>query len=309
MFTIKSFGPSLRFLAPVLVSWWCLTATPSGQTPSARPRPPASSSTMVFVHVRDTSGHPLAGVRLQVDGAASGEFTTDGEGVVRLSSMRDGAYHLRFERKGFIELERELSLRGGQPDVIDVALAVAPPDSAPPSTPATASPRAPSASPAPAATSARPATAAPPAPASPPQGQAQRPPPAAARPALTAPPPAAGDQKTLSIPTFLDRNFIGREPLKESILGCTPTATTRLLQLRDSLAEHVHADVDESLYVVAGEGSLLVPNQAPAPIAPGSLSIVPRGAPHAIERRGKNPLILLSTLSGVPCAAETGVPK
>ena len=126
---------------------------------------------------------------------------------------------------------------------------------------------------------------------------------------MTAPPPAAGDQKTVSIPTFLDRNLIGREPLKESTLGCTATATTRLLQLRDTLAEHVHANIDEMLYVVAGEGTLLVPGRAAAPIAPGSLSIVPRGAPHAIERRGKNPLIVLSILSGTPCTAETGAPR
>jgi mannose-6-phosphate isomerase-like protein (cupin superfamily) len=63
------------------------------------------------------------------------------------------------------------------------------------------------------------------------------------------------------------------------------------------------------LYVVAGEGTLLIPNHAPAAVAPGSLSIVPRGTPHAIERRGRNPLIVLSMLSGVPCTAEAGAPK
>ena len=121
--------------------------------------------------------------------------------------------------------------------------------------------------------------------------------------------PAAGEQKTVSIPTFLDRNFIGREPLKESILGCTATATTRLLQLRDTLAEHVHENVDEMLYVVAGEGAIMIPGRAATPVGPGSLSVVPRGAPHAIERRGRNPLIVLSILSGTPCTAETGAPK
>jgi hypothetical protein len=39
---------------------------------------------MVFLHIKDTSGHLLAGVRVQVDGTSSGEFTSDGEGVVRL---------------------------------------------------------------------------------------------------------------------------------------------------------------------------------------------------------------------------------
>jgi mannose-6-phosphate isomerase-like protein (cupin superfamily) len=272
MAAINSVRRASRCLAVVIVSSLGLIGMASGQTPAPRARP-SSSPTMVFVHVKDTSGHPLPGVRLLLAGTATGEFTTDDEGVVRIPSMRDGPYHLRFERKEFIATDRDLTLRGGQPDVIDVALAAAPP---------------------------------PPPPAPP---RSTVPPPLASRPAATAPPPAAGEQKTVSIPAFLESNFIGREPLKESILGCTTTATTRLLQLRDGLAEHVHANVDETLYVVAGEGALLIPKHYAVPVAPGSLSVVPRGAPHALERRGKNPLIVLSVLSGGPCTAESEAPK
>jgi mannose-6-phosphate isomerase-like protein (cupin superfamily) len=295
---IASICPSSHCVAPVFVSWLCLVGAASGQTPPPRARP-SSSSTMVFLHVRDASGHVLSGVRVQVAGTASGEFTTDGEGVARLPSMRDGAYHLRFERMGFTTQERDVTLRGGQPDVIDVALS---PASAPEPTGARGPGRADA------------VLATPPAPAPSPRSPTP-PPPAPGRAGTALPPvagdqlPAAGEQKTVSIPTFLDRNLIGREPLKESILGCTATATTRLLQLRETLAEHVHANVDEMLYVVAGEGTLIIPGRAAAPIAPGSLSIVPRGAPHAIERRGKNPLIVLSILSGTPCSAETGAPR
>jgi len=271
MFAINAVRRSSHCLAPMLMSWLCLGGTASGQTPTPRARASAGSTT-VFVHVRDAGAHPLVGVRVVVDGTASGEFTTDGEGVVRLQSMRDGPYHLRFEKQEFIAQERDLTLRRGEPDVIDVALVAAPPPAAP-------------------------------APLPPPV-----PPTSTVRPAMASL-PAAGDQKTVSIPAFLDRNFIGREPLKESILGCTATATTRLLQLRDGLAEHVHANVDETLYVVAGEGTLLTPGHPAAQVAPGSLSVVPRGAPHALERRGKNPLIVLSTLSGAPCTAETGAPR
>jgi len=108
----------------------------------------------------------------------------------------------------------------------------------------------------------------------------------------------------VSVPAFLDKNFIGREPLKESVLGCTSGATTRLLQLRDPLALHTHADLDEVLYVVAGEGSIRIREESTT-VGAGSLTIVPRGVPHAIERRGKNPLILISTLAGLPCQADT----
>jgi mannose-6-phosphate isomerase-like protein (cupin superfamily) len=131
------------------------------------------------------------------------------------------------------------------------------------------------------------------------------PPPEPPRPAPTPPRPTAGPSGPpviLSIPAFLDKNFIGRDPLKESVLGCTADVTTRLLQLHDALASHKHADLDEVLYVVAGDGVVRVQDRQ-TPIAAGSLAVVPRGVSHEIERRGKNPLILLSTLSGAPCQA------
>jgi mannose-6-phosphate isomerase-like protein (cupin superfamily) len=132
-------------------------------------------------------------------------------------------------------------------------------------------------------------------------------PPAPPAPQPVAPPevPVAtagrvGPPTNISIPTFLDKNFVGRDPLKESILGCMPDATARLLQLRDAVAEHTHADLDEVLYVVAGDGAVRIRDESVA-ITPGSLTTIPRGIPHAIARRGKNPLIVLSTLAGAPC--------
>ncbi len=131
----------------------------------------------------------------------------------------------------------------------------------------------------------------------------------AAPPPPTPPPPPepalkplgpAGAPVLLSIPNFLDKNFIGREELKESILACNTTETVRLLQLKEGLAAHVHDSVDEVLYVVAGDGAIRV-GEGTTTVGPGSLAVVPHGATHAIERRGKNPLILLSTLSGNPC--------
>jgi hypothetical protein len=111
---------------------------------------------------------------------------------------------------------------------------------------------------------------------------------------------ASGPPVNVSIPAFLDKNFIGRDPLKESVLGCTPDATARLLQLREALKSHTHASLDEILYVVAGEGAIYIQGQS-TPVTPGSLSVVPRGLQHAIERRGKNPLIMVSALVGAPC--------
>ncbi|HEY7288791.1 MAG TPA: cupin domain-containing protein [Vicinamibacterales bacterium] len=130
------------------------------------------------------------------------------------------------------------------------------------------------------------------------------PPPPPPPPAPVVPTAAnAGPPVNVNIPDFLDHNFIGREPLKESILACKPGETVRLLQLRESMAEHTH-DKDEIVYIVAGEGALHVADQTMA-LKAGSLAVVPQSMKHAIERRGKNPLILVSTLSGAPCTPST----
>lgn len=130
------------------------------------------------------------------------------------------------------------------------------------------------------------------------------PPPAPAPPVAPAGPPVS-----ISIPAFLDKTFVGgREAMKESILGCMPDATARLLQLREPVAAHTHADLDEVLYIVAGDGAVRIEGQVIA-VTPGSMSAIPRGTSHAIERRGRNPLIVLSTLAGAPCSAAATAPS
>jgi mannose-6-phosphate isomerase-like protein (cupin superfamily) len=133
------------------------------------------------------------------------------------------------------------------------------------------------------------------------------PPPPAPAPAPPPPPPAAGPPVIISIPAFLEKTFVGREPMKESILGCMPDATARLLQLRDPVATHTHADADEVLYIVAGDGAVRLGQDVVA-VGPGSMTAIPRGTQHGIERRGRNPLIVLSTLAGTPCASPTTRP-
>jgi mannose-6-phosphate isomerase-like protein (cupin superfamily) len=132
-----------------------------------------------------------------------------------------------------------------------------------------------------------------------PQPKPPEPAPAPEPPPAPAPVPA-GPPVTVSIPTFLDENFIGRDPLKESVLSCMPDAMTRVLQLRDAVARHTHADLDEVIYVVAGDGAIRLGANA-VTISPGSMTAIPRGTPHGIERRGRTPLVLLSTLAGAPC--------
>jgi len=229
------------------------SAPPTQTRPRPRPR-----STSTHIVVRDQSGAPVQGARVAVSGAATKEATTDAHGAASLASMRDGSYRLRFEREGFITLERDVTVRTGQPAEIDVVLNAAP----------TPPPPEPSPTPAPQA------------------GASSSP----------------GPPVIVSIPAFLDKNFIGRDPLKESVLGCTGDSTTRVLQIRDALAVHTHAALDEIIYVVAGDGAVRLGAQS-TPITAGALAVVPRGVAHSLERRGKNPLIVLSVLAGAPCQA------
>jgi len=245
-----------------------LLVTPAlAQTPAPARRPSLPMSLQIVVS--DHSGTGLEGVGIGVSGAESRQASTDAKGLATVP-VSPGTYRLRFERERFITLERDVTIGRGQPATIMVALDAA----LPPPSPA----------PVPVAT---PAPAPAPAPAAAPM-------PAAA---------VGGPPTHVSIPAFLDKNFIGRDPLKESVLGCTAGATTRVLQLRDSLALHTHADLDEILYVVAGDGVVRVRDETMT-LAPGSLTVIPRGLPHATERRGRNPLIVLSTLAGAACPIE-----
>ncbi|PYR58318.1 MAG: hypothetical protein DMF91_17490 [Acidobacteria bacterium] len=233
------------------------------RAPQKRPPQPRRPPTETQIIVRDQSGMALPGARIAVSGSMTRQATTGADGTAALAALADGPYRLRFEHEGFITLERELTMKGGQPGIIDVVLSAAP----------TLSPaRPPTPTPAPAPASAG----------------------------------ASGEPANVSIPAFLDKNFIGlRDPLKESVLGCTAGGTTRLLQLRDPLAGHVHPNLDEVLYVVAGEGAVRLGDQTTA-VSAGSLTVIPRGVAHAIERRGKNPLIVISTLAGGPCQTGAG---
>ena len=110
-----------------------------------------------------------------------------------------------------------------------------------------------------------------------------------------------GDPKFTPVPLFLEKNFIGgREGRKDSLLGCTPTGTATLHQLRDSWVGHTHDDAEEWIYVVAGEGALRI-GETNQRLQAGTFSLVPHTVSHALIPQGRNPLIIISVLSGPAC--------
>ena len=131
------------------------------------------------------------------------------------------------------------------------------------------------------------------------------PPPPAPKPEVPAPaPPPVPDgnyvPNTVSIPDFIENNYIGSAPVKNSSIGCTAATTTALVQTKDPVKEHTHADADEIINVVAGEGMLRI-NGRESALSAATVAIVPRGTPHSLTRRGSRPLIFVSTLAGPPC--------
>jgi mannose-6-phosphate isomerase-like protein (cupin superfamily) len=215
------------------------------------------------VEVTDRTGNPLEDVQVAVAGPVERSGATSGDGTVAFRSMRAGTYRLRFEHEGFTTLEREVVVSRTGASVT-VALTPAAED------------------PSPAESEPEPATPAP----------------APAAPAVVAEP------RTLSIPDYLDDNLVrSSEPSKTSLLGCAQGGTTRLMQVRDPLEHEMHAEVDEVVYVVAGEGTLSVQNRL-TKVSAGYFALVPRGTEHAIKRQGRNPLIFLSVLTGAPCTEQ-----
>jgi mannose-6-phosphate isomerase-like protein (cupin superfamily) len=106
----------------------------------------------------------------------------------------------------------------------------------------------------------------------------------------------------VSIPDFVEQNLIGSsEPQKVSAVACSGLVQTVLWQVREPWDKRHHEGADGMLYVVGGEGSLRL-NDRDIPLSAGRFISVPRGSTYALTRRGRNPLIVLASLAGEPCA-------
>jgi mannose-6-phosphate isomerase-like protein (cupin superfamily) len=134
---------------------------------------------------------------------------------------------------------------------------------------------------------------------------APEPPPPPPPPPAPAPEPATqlgpkGEVQTISIPDWLEKEFVGREPRRETILSCSGNERTTMLQLNDPMPQRLYDAADVVYYVIAGEGTVTVDGKA-SRIPTSAFISVPRGTPHSFERRGNRPLMLLAVLGGEPC--------
>jgi hypothetical protein len=243
------------------------------QPPVATPPPrrPVASTTTLDVRVTNRSGTPAPDIRVSVVGATLEEGTTDASGSVAFKAVRPGAYRIRAEGEGFVALEKELTVRAGVPAKTDFALSAAPPPPPPPPPP-----------PAPPLPS---VTVTPPPPAPPPMGP-------------------RGQLRALSMPDLAEKSIGGRESVKVVPVGCSGRTNARLIVLRDSLPTGAYADADESLYLIAGEAVLTADSKQQA-LAPGWFTLLPRETKFEIARKGRNPAIFLSLLTGRLCGGAS----
>src|SRR5687767_12479562 len=97
----------------------------------------AGGAVTLAIAVADPDGKPIPAVVVLVEGAATRKARTEG-GRIALENLPAGNYRLRFEREGFLTLERELAARGGAPIDVKVTLRPTPPPPAAPPAPAPA---------------------------------------------------------------------------------------------------------------------------------------------------------------------------
>jgi hypothetical protein len=244
------------------------TATPPVQTakPQApRPRPSGAATTTAVLFITDGAGRFVEGVTVNMMGPVDREVKSPASGPTRIEGLRAGTYRARFSHEKFITFEKEIAWRAGTAaPELSITLNAAPPPPAPPPAPA-------------------PVVEAKPAP-----------------PAL--PPP--GQIKTVSIPDYIEKNFISnKEPQKENLIGCSGVGQAMLWQIREPWNGRQHESADGMVYVVGGEGRLRLAERE-FTVSAGAFAVVPRGTTYSVSRSGRNPLIVLAVLAGAPCAAE-----
>jgi len=210
--------------------------------------------------VTDSQGSAIPGVRVEVIGITERSGSTNALGQINFTAMQAGTYRLRFSGDEVITFEREVVVRAGQVADVDVTLSAAPPP--PPSPPPVAAP-------------------------------------APAAPAASAVGPP-GKPLAVSVVDLIEKEYVGNQPRRESLLSCSGNTRTTLVQLNQDQAERLYDTAEATYYVVGGEGALRIAGKD-VPFPTTGFVSVPRGTAHSILRRGRRPLILITTLSGTPC--------
>jgi hypothetical protein len=116
------------------------------------------------------------------------------------------------------------------------------------------------------------------------------------------PPVENANPVIVDLPGFIEKNYVGRAAGKTVQLACSAGGTSTLLQINEPIAQHTHADADEFIYVIAGEGTAHVAGRDER-LRAGYFLMVPRRTEHGFTVTRKGPLVMLSTRAGEKCGA------
>ena len=228
--------------------------------PQRRAQPAASTRSGMAITVTNPQGATLEGIKVELMGPTARNGETNSSGQMNFPGLQAGTYRLRFSSDTVTTLERDVTLRGGDIADVDVTLNPAPP------------PR---------------------------EVHVPAPTPPPVTPAAPATGPV-GQPLTLSVPDVLEKEYIGKQARRDSLLACSGTMRTTMLQVNEPLPERLYDTADAAYYVIGGEGTVRI-NGKESKLATNGFASVPRGTPHSFQRRGSRPLILLAVLGGAPC--------
>ena len=113
--------------------------------------------------------------------------------------------------------------------------------------------------------------------------------------------PSAAKPVAIDMPAFIEKYYVGRAAGKTTPITCASGGGATLLQMNEPLAEHTHADSDEFLYFIAGQGAARFGERVEA-LGPGVFVMIPRGVAHVLTPAVKKPLVALSVRAGEKCA-------
>jgi hypothetical protein len=113
-----------------------------------------------------------------------------------------------------------------------------------------------------------------------------------------------GEPKLLDVAALFEQMLKEPAPVAERPLGCSGATATRLIRANADVASHSHADADETIYILSASRLTITIGGRDQNIDDAAwVGIVPRGVAHAITRRDRKPIMILSVLSGPPCPA------
>ena len=112
-----------------------------------------------------------------------------------------------------------------------------------------------------------------------------------------------GQPLTHVIGDLLEKEYVGKQPRRETLLSCSGSERSTMIQLNEALPERLYENADAIYYVLGGEGAIMM-NGKETRLGLNAFVSVPRGTSHSFSRRGNR--LLVSAVRAQRRALRTG---